>query len=83
MRLLDQWIHKQNEKLHKVMKQYNQVSHQVRKVEGAFSTVERQIVMEKGLSGVNESKTRKRSRKSSVSKVVIKDGEVMVDRGAI
>ena len=44
MRLVDQWMHKQNERLHRVMKQYNQVSHQMRKVEGAFNTVERQII---------------------------------------
>ena len=48
VRVIDQWMQKQVTKLHKVMKQYNQVSHQVRRIENAFNTVERQAAFEDG-----------------------------------
>jgi len=48
VRVIDQWMQKQVSKLHKVMKQYNQVSHQVRRIENAFNTVERQAAFEEG-----------------------------------
>jgi hypothetical protein len=81
VRAIDQWMQKQLAKMHKIMKQYNQVSHQVRRIENAFNTIERQVAFEeaphKGGAG------RSKSRKGSVSKVVIREGEVMVDRGSI
>jgi hypothetical protein len=82
VRAIDQWMQKQLTKMHKIMKQYNQVSHQVRRIENAFNTIERQAAFEEAphkAGGAGRSK----SRKGSVSKVVIREGEVMVDRGSI
>jgi hypothetical protein len=45
MHLIDGVIKKQSERLHKVMKQYNQISHHMRKIEGTFNTVERKVMM--------------------------------------
>jgi len=51
------------------------VNHHLRRIENAYSTVERQVAM-------NEKPTK--SRKCSTSnKVVIRDGEVLVDRSSI
>jgi hypothetical protein len=80
VRAIDQWMQKQLAKMHKIMKQYNQVSHQVRRIENAFSTIERQAAFEEG---PHKGAGRSKSRKGSVSKVVIREGEVMVDRGSI
>lgn len=79
VRAIDQWMQKQLTKMHKIMKQYNQVSHQVRRIENAFNTVERQAAFDEGVHKAAKSK----SRKGSVSKVIIREGEVMVDRGSI
>jgi hypothetical protein len=52
----------------------------VRRIENAFNTVERQAAFE---DGAHKAVARSKSRKGSVPKVVIREGEVMVDRGSI
>lgn len=51
----------------------------MRRIENAFNTIERQAAFDEG----GHKGGRSKSRKGSVSKVVIREGEVMVDRGSI